>query len=78
VAILRPTSTRTFTELQLARSLHYAMQWQWDECLHGTYSGGPSHGQPYSMCEVFASRIFNVVPPSAPSSTADAPDSHDV
>lgn len=41
----------------LARALHHAMAWQYDECDHGKYVGGPNDGQPYAMCEIFARRM---------------------
>ena len=46
---------------QLAEALHAAFEWQYDQCSHGTYSGGPSHGQPYAMCDLFAGRLIGRV-----------------
>lgn len=43
----------------LADSLHDAYEWQYDDCDHGTYSGGMSHGQPYEMCNILARRILS-------------------
>ena len=45
----------------LARALHHAMAWQYDECDHGKYVGGPNDGQPYAMCEIFARRVVWVL-----------------
>lgn len=42
---------------RLADMIHRAMDYQYDECQHGTYSGGVSHGEPYRMCEIFARRV---------------------
>lgn len=31
--------------------MHTRNEFDYDECAHGTYSGGPSDGEPYAMCE---------------------------
>lgn len=38
----------------IAEALHDALTHQYDECPHGTYSGGTNHGKPYKMCEILA------------------------
>lgn len=35
----------------LAKSMHRRNQFDYDQCDHGSYTGGPSHGEPYAMCE---------------------------
>jgi len=42
----------------LAAEIHEAWEFQYDQCDHGTYNGGPSAGQPYAMCELTAARII--------------------
>lgn len=42
----------------LAAEIHEAWEYQYDECTHGHYSGGATHGEPYAMCEIFARRII--------------------
>lgn len=50
-------------ESLLAKGIHSAFEWQYSECDHGTYTGGPSDGEPYAMCEIFAHHIvFGGVP----------------
>lgn len=44
-------------EAILAAEIHEAWEFQYDECDHGTYTGGPRHGEPYAMCELTAARI---------------------
>ena len=39
------------SEAQLVEWVHRRNQFDYDECQHGTYSGGPSNGEPYAMCE---------------------------
>lgn len=43
---------------QLAVLLHRAMEWQYDQCDHGRYTGGPNAGNPYAMCEILARRVM--------------------
>lgn len=52
------TAPKADVSTDLASRLHDAWEWQYDECDHGTYSGGLSHGQPYAMCEILARRIM--------------------
>ena len=35
----------------LVNFMHRRNKFDYDECQHGTYSGGPSNGEPYAMCE---------------------------
>lgn len=42
----------------LAAEIHEAWEFQYDECDHGTYTGGAQHGEPYAMCELTAARII--------------------
>lgn len=35
----------------LAAAIHDRNEFDYDQCDHGTYQGGPSHGKPYAMCE---------------------------
>lgn len=42
----------------LTREIHEAWEFQYDQCDHGTYGGGPGHGQPYEMCRLSAERII--------------------
>ena len=41
----------------LAAEIHEAVEFQYDQCDHGTYHGGHMHGQPYQMCRINAERI---------------------
>lgn len=41
----------------LAREIHEAWEFQYDQCDHGTYRGGHLNGEPYAMCELTAARI---------------------
>lgn len=41
----------------LAAEIHEAWEFQYDECDHGTYSGGHLNGEPYAMCRLSAERI---------------------
>ena len=45
------------TDQTLAERLHEAALYFFDQCYHGTFVGGPNHGQPYKACELLASRI---------------------
>lgn len=44
---------------QLIVWLHEQFEFQFDECDHGTYSGGPSHGAKYKMCERIAENMLD-------------------
>ncbi len=46
------------TQESLAAALHGAWEFQYDECDHGTYSGGAMQGEPYKMCDIFAERVI--------------------
>lgn len=55
-------------------ALHRGFLAENGSCDHGTRTGGPSHGQPYAMCEILAGRVAEaiaysvmVVAPTAPS-----------
>ena len=37
---------------------HASNEFNYDDCQHGTYAGGPSHGEPYAMCERFARQLL--------------------
>jgi beta-xylosidase len=37
--------------LELIEFMHQRNEFDYDECQHGTYSGGPSNGEAYAMCE---------------------------
>lgn len=41
----------------LAAEIHEAVEFQYDQCDHGTYQGGHLHGEPYQMCRINAERI---------------------
>lgn len=41
----------------LTPALHAAMEWQYDECDHGTYKGGAVNGKRYKMCEILSARM---------------------
>lgn len=41
----------------LAAEIHEAVEFQYDQCDHGTYRGGHMHGEPYQMCRIIAERI---------------------
>lgn len=41
----------------LAAEIHEAVEFQYDQCDHGTYHGGHMHGEPYQMCRINAERI---------------------
>ena len=47
----------------IKQAWHDAYEWQYDECDHGTYSGGPMHGQPYEMCRIQADRFLDTLAP---------------
>lgn len=42
----------------LAAEIHEAVEFQYDQCDHGTYRGGHMHGEPYQMCRINAERIM--------------------
>ena len=42
---------RTDEREALVNFMHRRNEFDYDECQHGTYSGGPSNGEPYAMCE---------------------------
>ncbi|MCI4659666.1 hypothetical protein [Cryobacterium zhongshanensis] len=47
-----PTSPPGETEREaLVARMHARNEFDYDECDHGTYTGGPSNGEPYAMCE---------------------------
>ena len=52
-----PVTTEQEIE-SLAAEIHEAYTYQYDECDHGTYTGGAMHGEPYSMCRINAERII--------------------
>ena len=60
--LARSHATPPFTTEQeiesLASEIHEAYAYQYDECDHGTYTGGAMHGEPYSMCRINAERII--------------------
>lgn len=45
----------------LAEAIHHRNEFDYDQCDHGTYRGGPSHGEPYAMCERAAGEASIVV-----------------
>lgn len=47
----------------LAKALHKANEWQYDECAHGKYNGGPNNGEPYAMCQIIAGRVIRELTP---------------
>lgn len=57
----RATATARTSEqrevVALTAEIHEAWEFQYAQCDHGTYTGGPNHGQPYAMCELAADRI---------------------
>ncbi len=51
---------------ELIAWLHARFQFEYDECDHGVYTGGPNDGKPYAMCErigtaLSASRIQRLI-----------------
>lgn len=47
----------------LVKAVHARYEFEYDECDHGTYRGGPYHGQPYAMCERWGSHIAEQLEP---------------
>lgn len=57
-----PTEAEAEAKIQadtdsLAAEIHEAVEFQYDQCDHGTYHGGHMHGEPYQMCRINAERI---------------------
>lgn len=46
---------------QIAEAQHRTNEHQYDVCDHGTYAGGPNHGEPYAMCEIQARAVLPLV-----------------
>jgi hypothetical protein len=42
----------------LARVIHARNEFDYDDCQHGTFSGGHMHGEPYAMCERMAAHLL--------------------
>lgn len=62
LAAQEPTDAEVEAKIQadtdsLAAEIHEAMEFQYDQCDHGTYHGGHLHGEPYQMCRITAERI---------------------
>jgi hypothetical protein len=55
---LTPEAPLMPDERKLATSIHRANTYHFDVCDHGTYAGGPNHGEPYAACELVASRLI--------------------
>lgn len=44
---------------ELVAFIHSRNEFDYDECDHGTYNGGPSHGEKYAMCERQADALID-------------------
>lgn len=53
-----PESAELPSEAELIEFMHRRNGFDYDECQHGTYTGGPSHGEPYAMCERQGKALF--------------------
>src|SRR4051794_14459794 len=52
-------STTTSDETEaLTRVIHARNEFDYDDCQHGTFSGGHMHGEPYAMCERMAAHLL--------------------
>lgn len=47
---------------ELTLFMHDRNRFDYDECQHGTYSGGASHGEPYAMCDRQARALIEALP----------------
>jgi hypothetical protein len=45
------TGGTVVSEEAVIEFMHRRNEFDYDQCDHGTYTGGPSQGQPYAMCE---------------------------
>lgn len=71
-----PTTTDDSSRETLVAWWHARNEFDYDECQHGTYSGGPIHGEPYKMCERQADALLSefsvgAVPPAGANREAD-------
>lgn len=65
--MLEKAELSAVTREDLTWWIHARNAFDYDECSHGTYSGGPSNGEPYAMCERQADALlaqFTVLHPA--------------